>query len=268
MIKFLQPVSEDKIYHYSTLRTFKSILESQSLQLTHISYLNDLTEFKDGIKFVGNFLRSVPDNRQFEELINLNEKALLHGGKISDFCVFSFCLDGNLLNQWRAYGQDGFGIAIGFDTKLINNICDEKDFFFGECFYSEESKKKACNVIFESLHNIQEIKEKITFFWMLSAIFALFSKNVHFREEKEARIATLPGVELNIKEKDNGLVAFHCLDIKEKMINLIKEIIIGPCHRDRLDEMHKTLEVVLQKAGISSCVIKESDIPYRSYKIQ
>ena len=101
-----------------------------------------------------------------------------------------------------------------------------------------------------------------------TTILGLFFKNECFKEEQEARIATYPKITLDIKERANRLMAFYCLDIKEKMTNLIKEIVIGPCHVDRYDETHKMVEVLLQKAGIGNCAIRKSDIPYRSHKIQ
>ena len=46
------------------------------------------------------------------------------------FCCFSESSD--LLSQWRAYGNDGQGVAIGFNAKLLSKIDDmySYDFYF------------------------------------------------------------------------------------------------------------------------------------------
>ncbi|MFA5063162.1 MAG: DUF2971 domain-containing protein [Candidatus Omnitrophota bacterium] len=256
---FLRPVREKIIYHYTTLSTFKSILESQSLHLTHIAYLNDLTEFEDGQRFFYNRLRLPKKNKEHRDLINRIEEAEIYAGNMSNLCVFSLCAKGNLLNQWRVYGQDGFGLAIGFNAQVIRKICKENDLYFGKCFYSDKMKERACNKILGKLFSEKDNKFRSIY----GATFGLFSKNKHFAEEKEIRIATNPSVEVDIKERNNRLVTFYCLNIGRELSQLIKEVVIGPCHQDNIKEIRQTINVLLQKRKIHSDIIS-SNIPYRS----
>lgn len=276
MFKFLQPVSEGKIYHYTTLSAFKGILESRSLHLSYILCSNDYTEFENGIKFFWEeWLSSAKE--KFGNLINciknyesLKETLLNARNKTNHSCFLSCCFGekGNdKLSQWRVYAQDGFGVAIGFDTEAMLEICRLNGFLLGKCLYRKDDKIKACDTLAEQLQRVINDKSFETLLTTYAQIFSLFAKNECFEEEQEARLATHPkNITLDIKERNNRLVAFYALDIKEIMTNLIREVRIGPSHRDA--EIRKMLEVLLERAGIVDCRITSSDIPYRSYKIQ
>ncbi|MGB7582001.1 MAG: DUF2971 domain-containing protein [Sedimentisphaerales bacterium] len=276
MFKFLRPVSDERIYHYTTLSAFKGILESRSLHLSHILCSNDYTEFENGIKFFWeDWLSSAKE--KFSNLTSciknhesLKETLLNAHNKTNHSCFFSCCFGekGNdKLNQWRVYAQDGFGVAIGFDTQVMLEICRLKGFFLGKCLYLKDDKIKACDTLAEQLQHDIKNKNFRDLLMIDTQIFSLFAKDECFEEEREARIATHPiNISLDIKERNNRLVAFYALDIKEVMTNLIREVRIGPSHKSY--EIRKMIEILLEKAGIVNCVIKESNIPYRSYKIQ
>ena len=277
MFKFLRPVREDKVYHYTTLSALKAILETQSLHLSHILCSNDYTEFENGIRFFWDeWLVSAEKERKFIDVIGGIKRcgelkdASLYARKKTNCCFLSCCFgkkSDDLLNQWRVYAQDGFGVAIGFDTKVMEDVCRINGFFLGECLYRKDDKNQACDTLAEQLQKELNNEHFKSLLLIYTTILGLFFKNECFKEEQEARIATYPKIALDIKERANRLVAFYCLDIKEKMTNLIKEVVIGPCHVDRYDETHKMVEVLLQKAGIGNCAIRKSVIPYRSYKI-
>jgi hypothetical protein len=264
----LDEVNDGSVYHYTTFETLKSILDTKSLHLSYIACLNDYTEFEAAIHFFCDKLRSSEKNRQkYQEVIKFIEEKLLQV-KRNNYCVFSCCLEKDLLSQWRAYSDDGHGLTIGFDAKVIKAICDQNGFFFGKCFYFEASKEdKLKKIILEfrqRLDNHDNQKNINDFFTVSICLFALFFKNEHFREEKEVRIVTPADLELNIKQKNKNITSFYSLDITGKLVELIKEIVIGPCSRSL--EMSKAVEVLLKKAKIKDCIITESSIPYRSVR--
>jgi hypothetical protein len=41
--------------------------------------------------------------------------------RVMQIFVVSFCPDGDLLSQWRGYGQSG-GYAIGFDANILKGL--------------------------------------------------------------------------------------------------------------------------------------------------
>lgn len=63
------------------------------------------------------------------------------------FCCFSENSD--LLSQWRAYGNDGQGVAIGFNAELLSRIDDVNNYNYVKVIYNQKSVLK----------NIQEYME-------------------------------------------------------------------------------------------------------------
>jgi len=191
--------------------------------------------------------------------------------KESSICVGSFCKFGDLLGQWRAYANDGSGIAIGFSSQRLGEICEINKFHFSECFYEEELKKKIChetlNIFLEELkkeNDIEKSYEIVKEIVIVMLVFSLFLKDVAFKEEMEVRLATPPAMLLEVKKIGNRWLSFYPLDLKPSIGDIIKEIYVGPGNRQL--ELSKAVEVLLKKYKINTCSIKTSKIPYRSLR--
>lgn len=107
------------LYHYTSADGMVGILKSRSLWMTDIRYLNDLSELQYG----KDILTARIDSKLANNDIGANGKEFLNrcrrsvGSSAPGEGTFStsFCQDGNLLSQWRAYRGRGGGYAIGFD---------------------------------------------------------------------------------------------------------------------------------------------------------
>lgn len=101
------------IYHYTSLDNFLKIIESKQLYLFNAFNMNDNLEVNWINHLIDEEFKKFQEPELFTktiELYNLNNTTPY-------LCCFSY--DGDLLSQWRAYADDGCGIAIGFDeTKL------------------------------------------------------------------------------------------------------------------------------------------------------
>src|SRR5438067_10707873 len=51
----------------------------------------------------------------------------LEGFRRTNICVASFCEENDLLSQWRAYGNDGRGISLGFGSAGLRALARDKD---------------------------------------------------------------------------------------------------------------------------------------------
>ena len=106
------------LYHYTSAEGLIGILESKSLWLTELRYMNDMSELQYAWERVREQIERARSTRGlFESQATFLERV---GGKYDPFeatSVFaaSFCEAGNLLSQWRAYRGRGGGYAIGFD---------------------------------------------------------------------------------------------------------------------------------------------------------
>ena len=94
-----------KIYHYTDLNGLKGIIESGSLWATHFSFLNDSNELTHGMNCLENALQYLRDDFN-PKTLKFIEQALTHFRMHRAAHVYnlSFCLEPDLLSQWRGFG--------------------------------------------------------------------------------------------------------------------------------------------------------------------
>jgi len=117
------------IYHYCSLQSFESIITNKCLRLSNAFKSNDYYELNwifKLMKEMGKF-----DYNYISKL-----EYIYHLGLISFFKPHMICFskEGDLLSQWRGYGNDGKGICIGFNREYfekdrLKNYCCFKTFF-------------------------------------------------------------------------------------------------------------------------------------------
>lgn len=100
------------LYHYTNSGVLVSIIQSRKTRLSARWHLNDPREGKDFANLLNEYFS---EERADEERAKIATKSLdkFH------FYVACFSEHGDLLSQWRAYGQDGEGISIGFDCEYL-----------------------------------------------------------------------------------------------------------------------------------------------------
>lgn len=125
----------DKIYHYCALDAFVQIIKHKDIRLCDLDKTNDYLEKKWGLSLVQNALvrelykrninmNSNKDYWYSEQAFNHIEEIKAEISKLLNHQILVACFStgGDNLNQWRAYGQDGEGIAIGFDYKKMKSL--------------------------------------------------------------------------------------------------------------------------------------------------
>lgn len=111
------------IYHYTNDVGLKGILDSGKLWFTDIFDLNDPSELSHGFFHAVNILNGMaadgpPESKLFARQF---EAFRTQGGiqAAAHYFVCSFSSNGDDLGQWRAYGDNGRGYAIGFDARAL-----------------------------------------------------------------------------------------------------------------------------------------------------
>lgn len=285
----------ETIYHYTDLNGLIAILESQSFYCTNINFLNDRKEFNHGVDLVKENINSIKENKDNKEILK-HLKTEIDSILDIDRYVTCFSKNGDLLSQWRSYGNQGKGIAIGFAPhEMEESLADE---VFGmDIVYNPENQN---GIIEEYLKIIPEYfkQNKKLFDWgnynydylvakstieFIEGALATF-KHPSFIEEEEFRIEyKFDGILNKTKEKeilfrssDNLIIPYVKLFSKfteekhkpdnEKHTDFgtklpLTEIILGPS----LDyEINKVgIEKLLDKTNYKNIEIKESAIPYR-----
>ena len=131
----------DTIYHYTNLNNFISIVENQTLYSTNISFLNDKREYKHGVDLLLSRIDILKNGGFSPDILDM---LVTHIDLIykSERYVTCFSKNGDLLSQWRAYANNGKGIAIGFESMMI---------------------EKKMNLYLQRKHVIYDVKEQTEF---------------------------------------------------------------------------------------------------------
>ncbi|APW66448.1 hypothetical protein LPB137_11580 [Poseidonibacter parvus] len=267
------------IYHYCNVESFKAIIEDKILWLSSVYNLNDYKEIhwiKD--KLAKKLQNSITKNnfsiyKAFEEL---------YFKQLPNVYIGSFSKGSDLLSQWRAYANDGFGVAIGFNEDYFKN---NKLIHPSEVLYDEIEQEKTIDLILQPLDdldakvdiNSQHFKETCSNIIIEINNLSARSKNELFKEEQEVRLIHNPII-IDDKEnekyifKDNisdmkfrsvcgNLIPYFELDINEntKNMNSIVEIIKGPKNKF-IDE---EVKIFLSQNGFYNVDIKNSKSSYR-----
>lgn len=128
---FVDPC-EGTIYHYTTIESFRGIIESNEIWMTNAVFVNDITEC--------NALSQQNDLFEDDEL-SFNRyvekwwyQFLKNENQRNNYYIASFSKEPDSLEQWRAYGS----ICIGFDAQRSKR----NGFSLYTCVYNKEEIKK------------------------------------------------------------------------------------------------------------------------------
>lgn len=112
-------LDSETLYHYCSSNTFQQIVTNGTIRLSSLTLSNDSLEgklVKDVVRRIANADKL--DYFTCEKLI----------GRVSDleklFDGLGLCLSkvGDLLSQWRGYGDDGYGVSIGFSRRYLDHL--------------------------------------------------------------------------------------------------------------------------------------------------
>ncbi|MEI4197802.1 DUF2971 domain-containing protein [Roseovarius sp. E0-M6] len=124
-------MTDDRLlFHYCSTQTGFAILQKREFRLSALSSANDTLEGRVLGRVFAQLLRNtdLPP-----ELVDV--ASVIVEGYADSTEGFAFCLSekSDLLSQWRSYGRDGSGIAIGFSPDVL--MTDFGEVNFGAKFY-------------------------------------------------------------------------------------------------------------------------------------
>ena len=210
------PKLPSTLYHYCSANTLLSIVEHKSIWLSDAEKTNDYTEmkwlFSQIEEVIEVILSSYKEKYSNEVLMETKkivfqtiEKLLFKKARIVQYAKsFLTCFSeaGDLLSQWRAYGNDGKGVAIGFNAKLFNEFSNGS-YYLTKVIYNQEETLKFLHIAIEqplkwaiessidketNQYNTSELFMNVSMLilsiWQEGFVF----KNDMFSEEREWRL--------------------------------------------------------------------------------
>jgi hypothetical protein len=275
----------DIIYHYTSQDGLVKILNTKVLWASHILYLNDHKEFQHAFELTKEKLEGALSNCKStvrRATLKRCHEELDHFETCAAF-VASFSEDGDLLSQWRGYGGDGNGFAIGFDRFILDELAWSTGWRLGPCIYSPNMQSRKLSSLIASTigpkfegHPSYVNAEGVTTIFVQTPDSRLAGELSHlspllkhpaFSQEREWRL-TLPEnfpIEIHHRPGRSMLIPYCHFPLinTAQELNCIREIVIGPGPHSDLSK--KSLQSLLKATGLSGIELRQSKIPYRTW---
>lgn len=286
---------EQPLYQYTTAAGLKGIFETEQLWFTDYRFHNDPDEFLYGKKLalevLDTFSAAAPNNYA-KQLIE-SVRSILASDKLdSALDVFLACFSRKRddLGQWRAYGDNGRGFAIGFAPPMFA-IEDA-------AFKTHIEKIYLGSVVYDRTDALSRHREAIG--WALDEFLAAARLNPHlmkssvkrgaflremrtsliaspliwysltakhhaYRDEDEVRQVLLgsgddlkPHVRTRVRGSE--IVPYVAAPWRVREAGMIKEIVVGPAASLGAEE---AVIAMLRSYGVDGVKVSRSEIPYR-----
>ncbi len=298
-------------WHYTCMDSFLKILngiegDNFIFQASSLFSMNDTSEFMYGSKKVMEILPQIeneldvegdfklsclygdcndyPGSYLLENQINLMNTSFQHPFVVS----YSKAMDS--LPQWGMYGDNGYGISLGFDvryyyikkkdneggliydfTRIDFDIPHSVDVLYTDTITPKDIVyyyiKYFYNLYLNRIKEKKEIlpKEKIQIEELGKILFfsASFIKHHSYEYERESRIISMwkNYSDIHFKARDKGtLVPYIEIGIP---VSSLREIMVGPCCK--YSSIKPCIELLLHQKGFGEeVVITQSKVPFRS----
>lgn len=278
------------IYHYCSVEAFVNILKTNSIWLTHAREMNDTLEDEYFSAPLKKALQSFNDISESEQDL-LQQIISAYLERVTFPYVACFSREDDVLSQWRAYADDGRGIAIGFKVGAIPHV----DLFrrqYGEdsdslIIIDEVSYKHADDevqfmqkVLSACLINYRKTNDKATVIKQgicALSMLSIYSKGKGFEEEQEIRLVFYPSyrdlvanlnceppcgedaAKIQFRVRDGRIISYFPFTF---CINAIQSITLGPKCSVDFSQLALFLNQYAPKIRINNAICK-SKISYR-----
>lgn len=235
---------EPVVYHYTDAAGVYGILSSGNLWATSARYLNDSSEIRGAFDMAADVADRHPagsDASVREGLRSFANYVRDSGGISPNVVIVSLSEEGDLLSQWRGYGD----YAVGLNWNALRaHLSDGMRFM--KCNYNwTEHRSLIESAITEAVRaaSTVEAQQGVSFAYHLhNNIYtrmielAPMLKHPSFAEEREWRIVAGPldGRTLKTRPGRYSLVQYAEIALPQNVGRIIERIVIGPSAHQRL----------------------------------
>jgi len=267
-----------ELYHYTDLDSLSGIFLTRTLWLSKISTMNDTSEiglavrhFKQGVE--AHARQSAREEADFLQHV----AAQLEGFRRTNICVASFCEERDQLNQWRSYGADGRGIALGFKSARLERLANDHGLRLVPCVYEPALHVRIVEDLFAMLlaayraerpgdaHAQERLIERFNSTFLMAAPII---KDHHFAQEREWRLVSTPRpisdprITASLSGKKASVKFVLPLAAEdESHPEIFSSLTIGPTLDP--ESVADAIEVLADRRGFRLPSVHISGIPYR-----
>jgi hypothetical protein len=256
-----------ELFHYCGVDGFYGIVTEKTLWMSDVFTLNDASEMLYARTIVDEVLRSQNPRPPWLKDITPQCEFLDVASKWGMY-VSCFCAEGDLLSQWRGYGAQGGGFAIGFDRLRLRNYCQigNKATNPLPLIYDKEEQRRhvqnltrrACEIA--TNHNLkandfQDFKDAFCFHL---TTYMPQIKNPAFREESEWRLLRID--ETPKFRPARGIIVPY-LELSKIPPDVFKSVTLGPAVEPEFGL--RPTKLFLESHGMTHVEVRQSQIPLR-----
>jgi hypothetical protein len=259
------------LYHYTDAHGLLGILQTHDLWATNVLYLNDAKEVHYGHELGQDFINGFStDSRIYRNLRRgLGYFASMTSQANVNNYVVSFCAKPDLLSQWRAYGHNGTGFAIGFDRAELAEMLDPGNtyqiFSLFPLVYGEGLQRELLSEFAAVMEKYCDESSTADLHWEdLRPWLNLILKCKHplFREENEWRLSLVrlqPCGKPLYRVKDGNIVPYEKIKLRVKAVVSVQ---VGPTADPDIAE--RVVRDLLKYEGHAyATVVESSRVPLR-----
>ncbi|WP_159006834.1 DUF2971 domain-containing protein [Bradyrhizobium sp. S69] len=285
------------LYHYTDMRGLEGILKNQEIWFTDYRHLNDKTELMHGIDLAKTLLAPRMATGGYHSMLFGWIDDLLtkrNFGRVFDFFIASFSRNGDDLGQWRAYADDGRGVAIAFSHDVFAPTEEQskdprKNTFTGPVVYKDAHTRarhlkgidKATSILDAALiyarHHLRNKTIGMEFLNRLARSViavpliwnAITCKHPAYKHESEVRLVIVAEKKrlrgkVSTRTRNGMVVRYipHHLQLRDH--GKVVSIVIGPAAPNNAEV---NVRRIIKAAGLNYNVrIRRSRVPYRSFR--
>jgi hypothetical protein len=282
------------LYHYTSAEGFLGILASDAMWASHSRYLNDPSELVYASQLMGEAIeaRLASCTPRAGEILRSTQAALARLGENDFIFAASFSEVGDLLSQWRGYGQFGGGYAVGVRPRDLDLPGSLQGVALRRVEYDRDRQvaqvERTLDLFCENgagaeadarLQPNREgqagVKADVQALYARLAVQAVFFKHFSFSEEREWRAVAVvdqQGMPEEVKFRPTGgvIVPYITLDMRARSgPNLgripLGRIVCGPTLQAELSL--RAVAMALREYGHNGCEVKLSKVPLRRHEL-
>ena len=266
-----------ELFHYTDLDGVAGILASRCLWLSKISTLNDTSEVSLAVRHFKTLAGEASGLQEQEAAFLRHAASQLDAFRRTNICVGSFCEDEDQLGQWRSYGNDGRGIALGFNTAALCRIAEQHSVRLVRCIYDPQQHvritKDLATLLVNAFRNLgprneESLRALLARFLSTFMLTAPVIKDTHFGQEREWRLVSMPRPPDD--PRMTALLAGNVASVKfvmpllhedEAATGIISSITVGPTLDP--ENVADAVEVLARRQGFRIPAVRFSRVPYR-----
>jgi hypothetical protein len=254
-------------------------VQNNDLWLTHSRYSNDDEEITHGYRIVKEVIDGERAGAPLPDRIAYLDKLaeLVRNPTPEGVYICCFCLEDNLLSQWRGYGANGTGVSVRFDPNAFAYITGPDSPHGGlmrlwKVFYETDRQKfivkAAIDFAFNNLTG--SVEERAHNAADAIQFFIPTFKNEGFSEERECRLIFTPPPDCPVQPQfrvTKGMLApYYSLrklggESPSPRKLPIVGVRLGPSSNKRLNL--ESAQMLLILTDYMDVIVDSSDTPYR-----